>query len=430
MTKLPDATALGARPAPQAARNTGDFSGLGNPPEVAAYGALRYAANDGHSPAEAARAIKDVASQLQKAQEATNARQDVLQRIDAMDAFDTYASSEFERLQTEGDYSQQATADQFYQGLKGTSDELLNSYVGTADGKATLQAALAERRAFYGRQSANAMITAQRQKISNRVESIIGHYAKATADTPGAIDQNLVAFSEEIKSLAPGLTPQDHYNAMKVGGETIASSAIYNRISSGDYTGAAQTMDKLPDGLLSPGTYNQLRREITLGMAKEGQQRNPWQQRVDAFSQVMGRPPTSAETANMFGASRTDPTDQPPKVQAIVDGDKILYKAWERNAQTGKWELKQVDQGAKPQTMQGIMQDLLKQGEAKKPAGGDNGGGAEQGSSWWERALHIFSDTGGEDKVSPQENNITSEDMRNAAPGGAYTGPDGLPYFK
>lgn len=234
MARLPDSTALGQRPSPEAPR---PVFGI---------------ANAGLSQAASAEGMKDVAQfadQLAQAGDRIMTRQETVDRARAYGEYDNAAANELRRLSTEGDFSKLETTQQYGEFLSKKRDEILNAHVGRGDSRAALASRLELSRARFADHAAAEGVKAGEQVVLNALgKSINGLVDKAYRGRESLSDL-FAGVDQAVNEMAPAMMHRKDLDILRVAKEQVGL-ARFNQILDAGGWGEAE---KLRDGTVMYG---------------------------------------------------------------------------------------------------------------------------------------------------------------------------------
>jgi len=191
-------------------------------------------------------------SALQQAGQRIQRRNDTINRVKALNEFQTSVSTEWQRVSDEDDLSDPVTLQKFNTFLSDQKSKAM-SYSGSADSMAQMEAQLTDLGARYERQAISGMRTAQIDLLKTSYGDSLNPILKGVTDGSVSVEQALnqvnmlsedIGGSEESGWNLPRGMVFDLHDAAQ---SAVAMASIDRHLSVGDWQSAQSELDRHPE---------------------------------------------------------------------------------------------------------------------------------------------------------------------------------------
>ena len=329
MPKLPDVTAFGARPQPNVTAGTsGGLSVLSR--AVAEQGNLQQLAGRGEL--ALSESMRRAGELIALGEERISARRDSIERLRAIEQFNTEGNDELLRLSTEEDMASEDVAAKYRAFLDAKRTAILGSHTGSPDSRVRLAERLY---GIHGELTGRAVATsiaAQEELVKGTIGRYINSSVTHAYDPSTTLDDLFNSFGAVVDDI-DSLSERERETYKRVGREQIAEAKVMSLLMRGASAEAEEllgTLD-LPE-ILGPGTQGKLRAQIAqfdnavMNAALEGQATRA---SLEAF---MRRPVSDIEAQRKAGINEPTPQVAVNVGPTGIDyGDPEAGLAWARN---------------------------------------------------------------------------------------------------
>ena len=278
MVKVPDASAFPAR-AP--------LQGRGSVPAAdGAAGGMMQAANlFGRTAQEQAAGTEALGQGLAKAGQIMfdaayrdQQRHDAVSRANAQLAFQEAAESEFRRIQTEGDWSDQRTLSGYTKFLDERAAAVLTAHEGSADSRAALTENVLNIRHSLAQVAVSANMKAGSEVVSSALGRSLNDLRSQAYAAPENLTALFVASDARVKNFAAALTPEEERSFRDEGRAQIAETALTSMLDRGLVDDAEKIMLEAPSvrEVLGMAAQSRLASRITQIRAQRSEMLKPF----------------------------------------------------------------------------------------------------------------------------------------------------------
>lgn len=314
MPKLPDVSALGARPnvdtqTPVVKQTGGQLD--------------RVTAQTYGQDAAAATELAQVGQNFEKAQSAIRTRQSAVDAAMKETAFTTAADAEFNRLTTEADVADEKTLKGYGSFLTDTLQKTLGAHTGTPESQAALGARLEGIKSTYAMKMGQKSFEAGQARVSSLIGQDINGYVAAASEDPSKLPDLFKSLDSRIATLGPALTPDKELELMTAGRRQMVLAGVNKFIESGDVDHAQQLLDSTPGvtRLLTPDDQAKLRSSFATVYAARNKGAMEAKTKLDVFRGINGRDPNAQERLELSGISSGGGGGQTNVAKALGDLD-------------------------------------------------------------------------------------------------------------
>lgn len=173
-------------------------------------------------------------------------REDVIDRVQRLNEFDTYAQEALTAANDTEDIAKQSTVDAFSQGLRQRASEIMNQHGGTAASKAELRAQVENQVGQYIKSAKAAQVKAQQQFIGRAVDQRVNELAIKGSFDPTLMPQLFEQFDSDLAVYADAMSPEQAAAYKEAGRSAIATGTIDKMLQDGNWRGA-QALLKSPE---------------------------------------------------------------------------------------------------------------------------------------------------------------------------------------
>src|SRR3990167_4766521 len=219
MARLPDVTALGARPEPKAPRAIATLPDAGAGEKAATAAALDVGGS-----------FSQIEEKLTRAHDRIQKREDTIATVNALTAYDEFASAELRKAQTEGDLSDLKQTKSFGEILSKRQNEIEESYSGSADAKAQLTANLERIRSRTAISAATIGAEISAKKTGNLLGAELNRMIVEIGVKPGLIASRRERWNQYVSTFKGALAPEQEQEFIKIGERKIVGAEIANLI--------------------------------------------------------------------------------------------------------------------------------------------------------------------------------------------------------
>ncbi len=317
MAKLPTAASFGARPSAAVSGSPSPApipGGAGAAPGLARAAGAQARAASQPNPIDLLGQMTDAFAERQAK---IDSRDDAVERARAVMQFTEGATNELLRLETEGDFSDRKTAQNYIKGLDDQITTLLNEHSGSADSRAALQARLLGIKTRFSVTAAEKRLAGQEKLVLSTLGESLKGLTNQAYEAPGSIGELYQSLDAQIDDMAAALTPEAELEHRTIGRAQIAASALESFLDRGMFEDARDLMSSTP-GLvdaLSPEKQRELQGRITAFQQAEAKAYAEGVAKLTELRTILGRDPLPDERARYAGVA-------PPKRERTIS-DKI-----------------------------------------------------------------------------------------------------------
>jgi len=298
MPRLPDATALGARPTPQTQRQTAAYQPTAYRGGIVEGAQAEAAAGAGQNLAQSVDVIG-------AGQDRIRTREEAVYRAKALTAYGENVAGEMRRLETEGDWSDPRTAKQFRTFIDKQQKDLLDQYGGSTEGKLMLAERIEGMRGSYVERAVSATMQAQRKLVADALAPRLSSYTDTAYNSPDKISDMFKGYDSEIDEMAGALSPEEETAYRSAGRQEIVLSAVNAYLDRGDAMQAQSLIADTPGvtEMLSPAQQRALNGRISAVQRADEEVRMSGVRKVREAEQILGRRLNVGERAKLAGVS-------------------------------------------------------------------------------------------------------------------------------
>lgn len=193
-------------------------------------------------------------------------REDVINRVRAINDFKLKAKTEFTRIKTEEDLADPQVVKDYHLYLKEIAGEIISDHGGTPDSIVELTTQIETARGGFARDSYAAGSAEQFRVMGEYQTSRIGELADRVGDDP-TVETFAAARAEwlnEVEMMKEGLTPEQEDQWRRTGESQFAQAAIVSNLDVGNHENARRILD-MPglSEIMAPSVMQQLRTQIS-----------------------------------------------------------------------------------------------------------------------------------------------------------------------
>ena len=217
-----------------------------------------------------ASSVGQVGDQLAVIEQRRRNRQDTIERVRSLNAFNLEAEQEFTRMSTEGDLTDTNVPKEYGEFLKNKVEEYVTNHGGTEDSKTELRARLMQAEGSYSQNMYKSVTSAQFKAMNTHMETVIKGLSDVAGDMPDTVSDQFTALDVEIDIMSGALTEEQQVALREAGRQQITISAVNTYLAQGDYD-AADTIisgESMAD-VLDSDTMRQIKTKVIVGRREE-----------------------------------------------------------------------------------------------------------------------------------------------------------------
>lgn len=248
--------------------------------------------------------LGEAGNAIQRVEEKRRLRIDTINLVRSTEGFYNEAFDEFNRVQSEEDLVNPATADAYNQKIREKADEYLNNFTGSPDAKARLEAQILNHVGNFSRQMTSNALGAQRKFIMNSAGDRINALAQQVRSDPSSINTAFNGIDSLIDELAPGLYPEDEMSLVTAAQETVTLAALESYTDAGQYEEARDLINENPFFMrsLSQDSQKRILKTIQSGIDEKDKVVRDMQNKVSAIRSAAGELGVEVGGAQLFSA--------------------------------------------------------------------------------------------------------------------------------
>lgn len=216
-------------------------------------------------------------------------RQDAVSRSRIKNEMQRRAQEELQRLETEGDLTDDQTVAGFGRFLTANRDELIATHKGSADSRAALMTTLEDMRAVYAGEIGGRSLVAQRKLVTDTLEQSLSSISSLAYEDPAGFDERVAQWQSEISEMS-GAVNSAEQRAYEAGGlSQLAKSTVEGLLDRGDLAAASEFIGR-PDvaQAMTPAEMRQVRSRMTVQRITEEREANAFKRQIASIEQVVG----------------------------------------------------------------------------------------------------------------------------------------------
>lgn len=260
-----------------------------------------FGADVGAATMDAGQAIAQTTDRLAQAAERSQRRMDTVNTARAVSDFRNFGSSEITRLQTEADFADGATAEQYRTGLQDRIEKTLEGYQGSQDAKAALAGRLLEIHDGFISQAAGATVQAQQALVEGTLQSEVNALTTLSYQAPNNLAAHMDALERRLEEMGPALTRQQEEAFRTTGRSQIIASGMESYLARNDWRSAQEMLEGVPDDFLLPDTRRRYENMVQQSQMAETEAQRQGQAELVKLETILGRPLSAAERARVAG---------------------------------------------------------------------------------------------------------------------------------
>jgi len=311
MPRLPDATALGGRPAIETQTPVVNEPG-------GAY--LRQTTQiQGQTDAAIGQDLAQMGQQFAQAQAKVRTRQDAVNAAQAETAFTAAIDAEFNRITTEADIADEKTIKGYGEFAGKQMQDFVGNYGGSEEGRNMLAARLDGIRGTYARKAGMASFEAGQKRVTKLLGDDINGYSAAASENPAALPELFRAFDARLETMGPAITPETEAEYRSTARRTMVLAGVNSFLERGDVDNAQSLLDGTPGvmRILTPDDQSKLRKSIQEINTQRNKGIIEAKTKLDVFKALNGREPNAMERLDLSGVTAGNP--QSPVGKALAD---------------------------------------------------------------------------------------------------------------
>lgn len=249
--------------------------------------------------------LQQIGEALTVAADQIQTRDDTVERARAVSTYNDDLIAELTRLQTEGDFSQNATAEEFNEFARTRASELLGAHSGRANSRTVLETRLEGVRSTYAMKAASLRLKGQETLILDTLGKSMNSLTASAYQAPGDLPSLYGSLDALVDDMAPALSPEAEMEHRTIGRAQIAVSALESFFDRGQFDMAQQLMNETPGlmEVLSPEKQRELQGRVVQFQQEQDKARQQGIAKVNELRAVLGREPTPVERAQFAGVA-------------------------------------------------------------------------------------------------------------------------------
>ena len=275
-----------------------------------------------------ARAVADVTgtvgAQIQKAENAKNERQDVIERARAMSAYSTEMQNAYAQFEQEMDLTSPNSAKEFAQMAREKASEILSNHSGSEDSRARLESQLISMQDSFSSKMTESSYQAQKAFITDTVGGHISRISNEVYNNPNNIESAFAQLNGIMEEYGPALDDVGEIEQMDIAQSVILESALNSFIDVGRYEDAKNLIDENPAAIeyLQPSKQMSVLGRIQKGLAAQQQEIDSYTNKIRAIDAAATEAGVELSKAQLFTAATGIKETQSPE-QKIQEFTKI-----------------------------------------------------------------------------------------------------------
>ena len=302
MARIPDETALGARPTPRTAGVV--------PQSQAAAGFInagriqhQTAAMEGQAAESMGRSFVAFGDSVVTAERRISDRRQAIERVRLSTEYQTVAQEELRRLQTEDDLSKPEVMAQYRQFLKDRQADIMGRYEASDENKLRLMERMIPVQTGMADNATQMALKATNAMLSQSFNSSLKTWAAEATDSPSKINEIFLRIDAEIDDMGPALSPAQELQFRNAARQQVTLSAVSGMLDGGEWRQARMMLDETPgiDSVLSPDARRGLEKRISTFRNAEEKGIIEVRRKTAMFRSLLGRDPTPGESLQLAG---------------------------------------------------------------------------------------------------------------------------------
>ena len=249
--------------------------------------------------------LEEATKQIAQAVDKIQTRGDTVERAKAISAFDDAANTEFRRIQTEADLSDEKTFEGYRGFVNKTMQGLVDAHGGRADSKAALFSRLSGARDQFIDHAGRATLDAQVKKVDSVVGQFLNKRVAEVAQDPTQLQNSLARYRADLTEMGPALPVGREDQLLQHGQGEIAVSAISSLIDRRAIDQAETVMRTTPGlaAMIGPEAQRSLTSRIITQRAAIEKEQRLGLVKINEAEQILGRPLSATERIKLAGVA-------------------------------------------------------------------------------------------------------------------------------
>lgn len=284
-----------------------------------------FGAVQGQAMTGVGQSLSELGNTLNQIEDRRRSRQDAIDRVRTLDAFNQYADQESVRISTEEDLTNTNTSKVYGKLLDDKVTELVNNFGGSEQAKAELHTQLLTSRSNYSQNMYKSVTSAQFKAMDTHISTIVKTAADRAGDAPDTIQEQFKMIDDEVNIMSSALTPEQEQAYREGGRQQVIMSAANSYLNIGDYASADKIISG-PEvaGILSPDTMRSIKSQIIVGQRQEQIAKDKFRTNLNAIELAVGRKLTNVEVQRLAGIQDPARTNPPTAAETVAAFEKAV----------------------------------------------------------------------------------------------------------
>ena len=235
--------------------------------------------------------LADAVNQIQQVQQKKQSRIDTIQRVRALNEYDTYARDQLTKIQSEQDFTDPQVLSTYGEMLAEKRDELLQGHGGSEDSRLQLNAMLEQARGSHAGTASTTAIASQKALVNDHMSSV-GKTLSSTASTsPDLLLEHLASWDAEVDQMSGALTEEEQTAQRLTGRGEILKSGVQTMMIQGDLDQVEQLLaSKVAVESLSAEDMRSMKLQIVKKRREKEIESNKGLAKLQETAQILGVP--------------------------------------------------------------------------------------------------------------------------------------------
>jgi uncharacterized protein YaaQ len=233
--------------------------------------------------------MANAVNQIQQVQQKKQSRLDTIQRVRALNEYDTFARDQLTQMQAEQDFTDPSVLSSYGEALAEKRDELLQGHGGSEDSRLQLNAMLEQSRGSHAGIASKTAIESQKALVNNHISSVRKTLADTSAKSPDMILEHMASWDAEVDQMSGALTEEEQTAHRITGRGEILKSGVQTLMIQGDLDQVEQVLtSKVAVESLPAADMRSLKLQVVKKRRENEIESNKGLQKLQETAQILG----------------------------------------------------------------------------------------------------------------------------------------------
>jgi len=235
--------------------------------------------------------MADAVNQIQQVQQKKQSRIDTIQRVRALNEYDTFARDNLTKIQAEQDFIDPQVLSSYGEALAEKRDELLQGHGGSGDSRLQLEAMLEQARGSHAGTASKTAIQSQKALINDHISSVRKTLSSQAGVSPDLIMEHMSSWDAEVDQMSGALSEEEQTAHRLTGRGEILKSGVQTLLIQGDLSQVDQLLSSpLVIDSMSASDMRSMKLQVVKKRRENEIENNKGLQKLQETAQILGVP--------------------------------------------------------------------------------------------------------------------------------------------